>query len=153
MRRAKSAWTIGRRRNDDAWLAVHLSHIVGSHVVDRTGLPGGFDFDLKWTPNPIAPPDPDVVSAGDGPSIFTALQEQLGLRMERTRGPLDVLVVDRVEYPTPNWRSSHAKHKVGSPARVRGCINSLLQQDDSSDYSIPSATNSGCVAPNYNCAS
>lgn len=85
-----------------ATLALHLSRIVGRHVVDRTGLPGGFDFDLKWTPNPAASPDGDAISMGDGPSIYTALQEQLGLQMRRTRGPLGVLVIDRVEHPTPN---------------------------------------------------
>lgn len=86
-------------------LGVHLSRIVSRHVVDRTGLQGGFDFDLEWTPSPVLGPS-DVsdgaASSADGPSIFTALQEQLGLKLQRTRGPLDVLVIDRVEHPTPN---------------------------------------------------
>jgi bla regulator protein blaR1 len=78
-------------------------------VVDRTGLKERFNLKLRWTPEqmprlipggppPGAPPLPDP----NGPSIFTALQEQLGLKLESTRGPVDVLVIDRVERPTPD---------------------------------------------------
>jgi uncharacterized protein (TIGR03435 family) len=67
----------------------------GRTVVDRTGLTGVWDFDLKWS-RPNAPnPDPDR------PSIFTALQEQLGLRLDATTGPVEVLVIDRVERLIP----------------------------------------------------
>jgi bla regulator protein blaR1 len=74
-------------------------------VVDRTGLPGSFDFDLTFTPD--SPPDfgPTGVPRGmppidlNGPSIFTALQEQLGLKLEPQRGPVDVLVVEQVRQP------------------------------------------------------
>jgi uncharacterized protein (TIGR03435 family) len=72
-----------------------VSSSVDRVVVDRTGLQGAFDITLEWTPDD-APPD---VSGG---SIFTALQEQLGLKLEPTRGPVDVIVVDRVEPPTPD---------------------------------------------------
>lgn len=75
-------------------LAQRLSPIVGRVVVDRTNLPGKFDFDVKWAPDPNAD--------STGPSIFTALQEQLGLKLESTRGPVDVLVIDRVERPAPD---------------------------------------------------
>ncbi|MGH9241933.1 MAG: M56 family metallopeptidase [Vicinamibacterales bacterium] len=68
----------------------------GRTVVDRTGLTGLWDFDLKWS-RPNAPnPDPDR------PSIFTALQEQLGLRLDATTGPVEVLVIDRVEPLIPD---------------------------------------------------
>jgi uncharacterized protein (TIGR03435 family) len=68
----------------------------GRTVVDRTGLTGVWDFDLKWS-RPNAPnPDPDR------PSIFTALQEQLGLRLDATTGPVEVLVIDRVERLIPD---------------------------------------------------
>jgi uncharacterized protein (TIGR03435 family) len=77
-------------------------------VVDRTGLTGSFDLDLQWTPDqmpqgredrpPGAPPLPAIDP--NGPSIFTAVQEQLGLKLESTKGPVDVLVIDRVEHPT-----------------------------------------------------
>ena len=64
-------------------------------VIDRTGLPGGWDFELTFAP-------PEVASTGDVPTLFTALQEQLGLKLEATRGPAEVLVIDRVERPTPD---------------------------------------------------
>jgi uncharacterized protein (TIGR03435 family) len=70
-------------------------------VVDRTGLAGTYDVDLTWrfeaqdeqTRALLPPPDPNA------PSLFTALQEQLGLKLEPTKGPVDVLVIDRVEHP------------------------------------------------------
>jgi uncharacterized protein (TIGR03435 family) len=65
-------------------------------VVDRTGLTGVWDFDLKWSPPDTPNPDPDR------PSIFTALEEQLGLRLEATTGPVEVLVIDRVEALIPD---------------------------------------------------
>jgi uncharacterized protein (TIGR03435 family) len=65
-------------------------------VIDRTNLTGVWDFELKWTPTDAANTDPDR------PSIFTALEEQLGLKLESTTAPVDVLVVERVERPTPD---------------------------------------------------
>lgn len=80
-----------------------LSRTTGRQVVDRTGLTGFYDFDLTFnaaaaapTPTPATPPG----GADDAPSIFTALQEQLGLKLEAARGPVDVLVIDRIERPT-----------------------------------------------------
>jgi uncharacterized protein (TIGR03435 family) len=73
-------------------------------VIDRTGLSGLLDFDLEWTPDqlPRQPPDdPEPLRIDpNGAPLFTALQEQLGLRLESTRGSVDVLVVDRAEKPT-----------------------------------------------------
>lgn len=66
-------------------------------VVDATGLSGNFDIDLQWTPDPALPPG--VVDSG---AMFTAIREQLGLRLQPARAPLDVLVIDSVERPTPN---------------------------------------------------
>jgi uncharacterized protein (TIGR03435 family) len=71
--------------------------------LDRTGLTGGFDVDLRYTEDQI--PRGDIPAGvtpplADGPSIFTAVQEQLGLKLESTKGPVDVLVIDRVERPT-----------------------------------------------------
>ena len=88
-----------------AELARVLSRIQGieREVIDRTGLDGRFDFNLTWTP-PLPPPGVDAGApvSETGPSIFTALQEQLGLKLESQRGPVRVLVVDRLERPTPN---------------------------------------------------
>jgi uncharacterized protein (TIGR03435 family) len=75
-------------------LAATLSTFANRVVVDRTGLAGGFDLILTWTPN--------QTSDTSGASLFTALQEQLGLRLESARGPVEVVVVDRVERPTPD---------------------------------------------------
>ena len=87
-----------------------LTNQLGRPINDKTGLTGLFDFKLEWTPgseqapgpfgpNPDAPPPP---VPGDGPSLFTALQEQLGLRLESTKGPVEVVVIDSVQKPTEN---------------------------------------------------
>jgi uncharacterized protein (TIGR03435 family) len=79
---------------------------VGRAVVDRTGLEGVYDWTLQWTPAfnaapggaaPVANPD----AAGEV-SLFTALREQLGLKLDAQRAPIDVLVIDRAELPTPD---------------------------------------------------
>ena len=67
-------------------------------VVDRTGLIGFFDFELTWAPNL----PPGATTRSDSPSLFTALEEQLGLKLEPIKGPVDVLVIDHIEKPTPN---------------------------------------------------
>lgn len=72
-------------------------------VVDRSGLTGEFDFDLQYAPPrelPTAPPAGATPVTDEGPSLFTALQEQLGLKLESTRGPVEYLVIERVERPT-----------------------------------------------------
>jgi uncharacterized protein (TIGR03435 family) len=86
-----------------AQLADHLARFVDRVVIDQTGLAGTFDFDLEWTPDqwkPDAPQQSPIIP--NGPSLFTALQEQLGLKLEPTRGPVDVLVIDSVSQPTPD---------------------------------------------------
>jgi uncharacterized protein (TIGR03435 family) len=80
-----------------------LSPFVNRVVVDRTGLSGLFDFELKWTPDTVPqllPDAPPLNIDPNGPSIFTALQEQLGLRLESTRGLVDIVVIDSVQHPT-----------------------------------------------------
>jgi uncharacterized protein (TIGR03435 family) len=75
-------------------------------VVDRTGLQGRFEIHLEWLPpQMVLQADIDLTKtpqATDKPSIFTALQEQLGLRLESERGPVNVIVIDHVERPTEN---------------------------------------------------
>jgi uncharacterized protein (TIGR03435 family) len=70
-----------------------LASASGRIVVDRTGLKGPFAIDLEYSPDQ---------TASDDPSIFTAVQEQLGLKLESTRAPVDVLVIDSVDRPTPD---------------------------------------------------
>jgi len=98
-------------------LADYLSASLRRHVVDRTGLTGLFDLELTWTPDQPPPADaPDRIVVGgvdidltggvkvdpNGAGMLTALREQLGLRLESTRGPVEVFVIDRVERPMPD---------------------------------------------------
>ena len=83
-------------------LADVLQVLSGRPVANRTGLGGTFDFDLQWTSGPVAPAPGANPLADDGPSIFAALQEQLGLRLESGRDTFDVVVVDAVRRPTPD---------------------------------------------------
>jgi uncharacterized protein (TIGR03435 family) len=84
-------------------LASSLSNIVGRPVVDWTGLSGNFDVDLTWTPGQMPPSfprsDEPPAASSDGPSIFTAIREQLGLKLVAQKGPGDVLVIERAERP------------------------------------------------------
>jgi uncharacterized protein (TIGR03435 family) len=83
-----------------------LGGMTGRSVVDRTGLTGGWDADLTFAPEPnrgATPPDaPAAAVNSDAPSLFTALQEQLGLKLESTRAPIEVVVIDSVERPVPD---------------------------------------------------
>jgi len=73
---------------------------LGRPVVDRTSLAGEFDFDLATT---FAPASPNAATADNAPpSVFVALQEQLGLKLEPTKATVKVLVVDSAEHPTEN---------------------------------------------------
>jgi uncharacterized protein (TIGR03435 family) len=78
------------------YLVEELSRRLSRNVIDQTGLDGEYNFDLRWAP------DGDGDSLPDGPSIFTALQEQLGLKLESSKAPVDVLVIDHVEKPSAN---------------------------------------------------
>jgi uncharacterized protein (TIGR03435 family) len=68
-----------------------LANTTEHIIVDRTGLEGRFDIDLEWSPDQ---------TATDKPSIFAAVQEQLGLKLEADRGPVSVVVIDHIERPT-----------------------------------------------------
>ena len=101
-------------------LAIALERIVRRTVIDRTGLPGVFDMDTTYTPEAFEVPFPAAAGRGiaggpadglavsapagqqAGTSLFTALRDQLGLRLESDRAPVDVLVVDTVQQPTEN---------------------------------------------------
>lgn len=81
------------RRGRPDGLALSLSGTVGRVIFDKTGLTGEYDIDLTWAPDD----KPD-----GGPSIFTALQDQLGLKLEPAKAPLDVIVIDHLERPSEN---------------------------------------------------
>jgi uncharacterized protein (TIGR03435 family) len=94
---------------DMASLANMLSQQLGRTVVDKTGLTGNYDFKLEWTPDLGQPQGPKEIGGAEtappdslGPTIFTALQEQLGLKLESTKGPVEILVIERVEKPSEN---------------------------------------------------
>jgi uncharacterized protein (TIGR03435 family) len=84
-------------------LARFLGQALGRPVVDKTGLQARYDISLHWTPDD-ASPNSTVSSASpqDGPSLFTALQEQLGLKLEAGTGDVDVLVIESAEKPSVN---------------------------------------------------
>ena len=89
-------------------LAEQFALRLGRTVVDMTGLKGNYDIDLEWTsdegalpflegsPDSVPPPDPQ------GQTILTALKEQLGLKIESRRVPVDVIVIDHLERPSAN---------------------------------------------------
>jgi uncharacterized protein (TIGR03435 family) len=88
-------------------LVAMLSNIVQRVVVDQTGLTGGFDLELTWssdqTRSEIAQLGArSVASDRDAPDLFTAMQEQLGLKLESAKSSMEVLVIDRVERPSPD---------------------------------------------------
>jgi uncharacterized protein (TIGR03435 family) len=82
-----------------------LSNQLDRLVVDRTGLAGNYDLELEWSPD-ASRPSADAAGAAatepSGPSIFTAVQEQLGLRLEATKAPVDAIVIDALERPSEN---------------------------------------------------
>ncbi|WP_263357795.1 TIGR03435 family protein [Acidicapsa ligni] len=83
-------------------LTTGFAHDLGRTVIDKTGLTGRYDFALRWATESASVSTEPVAPEGAGPSIFKALPEQLGLRLEPTKGPLDVIVIDRAEMPSEN---------------------------------------------------
>jgi bla regulator protein blaR1 len=108
-----SPWSIRIGGGPLSQLTLVLTNMTNRFVVDRTGLTGNYDVDLQWTPqgmrigkppgdNPPGPafaaPSPDA----NGATLETAIQEQLGLKLDPQRGPVSVLVIERAEQPTPD---------------------------------------------------
>jgi uncharacterized protein (TIGR03435 family) len=90
-----------------------LPNIVDRMVIDKTGLTETFNVHLEWGADPLLPSQPGPGGSDDpgrsapstdnqGPSIFSAIQDQLGLKLESTKGPVEVLVIDHVEKPSAN---------------------------------------------------
>jgi uncharacterized protein (TIGR03435 family) len=95
------------------FLAHALSGLVGRSVVDKTGLTGSYDYSLNWTPDQSSmptmgpagggpPPQGDAPVDPNGPTLFTALEEQLGLKLQSEKGKVDVIVIDHIDLPTEN---------------------------------------------------
>lgn len=78
-----------------------LGYAVGREVIDKTALTGKYDLELRWTPD-NSPATSETEKADAPPNIFTALQEQLGLKLEASKGPVQTLVIDHVEMPSAN---------------------------------------------------
>jgi uncharacterized protein (TIGR03435 family) len=103
-RRGSMDWTLNGVGMKMSELANTLSWLIGSRtIVDKTGFEGTFDAHLRWTPGQGEvgadhPPSPDDVNE----SIFTVLQDQLGLKLKTGRAPVEVIVIDNAEKPTPN---------------------------------------------------
>ena len=101
---AKDSHSQGGRGKIDALgysmhqFAERLPSVVHGPVEDETGTTGGFNFTLKWTPEERAAKSDDA----DGPTIFTALQEQLGLKLEARKVTMEVIVIDSAEKPGEN---------------------------------------------------
>ena len=93
-------------------LAGQLSNILGRTVVDKTGLTGTYDLKLEWAPDEIQVANFQTIGVPEGfgapppdwpgPRLFTALEEQLGLKLESTKGPVEILVIDSAEKPSEN---------------------------------------------------
>ena len=92
-----------------AMLAGMLAQQLGRSVLDKTNLQGFFDISLEWAtdpnftgPGPGGVRGPDIGVSTTGPSLFTAVEEQLGLRLESAKGPIETLVIDSVQRPSQN---------------------------------------------------
>lgn len=84
-------------------LASNLSQQLGRPVIDETGLNGTYDFVLDYAPEPGTPAiDEPAARELSLPSIFTALQEQLGLKLESTKATVEILVIDHAQRPSEN---------------------------------------------------
>jgi uncharacterized protein (TIGR03435 family) len=79
-----------------------LSQTLQRPIVDKTGLTGKYDIALHWTPDNMAAAATSASSNANGPTLFTALQEQLGLKLDSTKGPVKTVVIDHIELPSEN---------------------------------------------------
>ena len=101
---------IVRNGNMDDFSKIMQDPVLDRPVIDKTGLSGRYDFTLNWTPDQFqfsamqgagAPPSPST-TADALPELFTAIQQQLGLKLEATKAPVEVIVIDKAEKPSGN---------------------------------------------------
>jgi uncharacterized protein (TIGR03435 family) len=91
-------------------LAHVLAEQLGRTVIDKTALTGNYDYTLQWTPDDMGTPmagdagpgKADVSPEAGGPTLFTAVEEQLGLKLEASKGMVDVIVIDHIDLPSEN---------------------------------------------------
>ncbi len=81
-------------------LALNLASTVGKPVIDKTGLNGRYDWVLQFAPDEVAAGSQNAENPG--PTLFTALQEQVGLKLDATKGPVENVVIDHIDRPSPN---------------------------------------------------
>jgi uncharacterized protein (TIGR03435 family) len=104
--------SIQSRGGNTAFLVNVLSGILDRTVVDKTGLTGSYDFSLNWTPDESmgnalggprgGSPKDDAPPDAGGPTLFSAVEEQLGLKLQSVKGKVDVIVIDHIDLPTEN---------------------------------------------------
>ncbi len=94
--------TLNAKKVNMQWFAAFLIQKLGGTVVDETGLKGEYDFTLHWSPESIQLAPSDDPFGSKYPSIFTAVREQLGLRLIKRTVPTELLVIDSVQRPSPN---------------------------------------------------
>ena len=99
-------WLPGRNATMSELASVFQRAALDRPVIDKTGISGRYDFDLKWTPDETQFDGNAVKVPGaadsDKPDLFAAMQQQLGLKLEATKGPIEALVIDRIERPSDN---------------------------------------------------
>lgn len=98
---ATRKWLTGGARTMQD-LAASLQSMLGRPVVDSTGLTGSYDIDLQWAAMDLHADEAAATASTEGPTLFTALQEQLGLKLIYRKDKFDVLVVDQINPPSPN---------------------------------------------------
>jgi uncharacterized protein (TIGR03435 family) len=96
--RTENEFTLSAKTISMGDLATALGDPVHRDVIDKTGLKGTSDITLKWTPDDAG----DAAASGPNISIFTAVEEQLGLKLQPSKGPVESLVIDHVEMPSKN---------------------------------------------------
>lgn len=83
-------------------LVITLSNTLGTPVIDQTGLTGFYDFSLEWT-DPLSRPANRSAQPNDAPpDLFAAVQDQLGLKLEARKAPVDIVVIDHIEKASEN---------------------------------------------------
>jgi uncharacterized protein (TIGR03435 family) len=94
----------GRNATMGNFVSLLQRAVLDRPVVDKTGLPGRYDFDLDWAPDEtqFGGDVPPATAAATSPPLFEAIQQELGLKLEATKGPVDALVVDTAERPAAN---------------------------------------------------